>query len=103
MAISGSGDVLFLLFMIFLFVIVALNYYVVNELSYRYEALYKELGSPTRFFLNPGQLVFAYSFILAGRYKESINESHLRSCCSVLRAALLVIHIIAIFGIFQLG
>lgn len=85
-------------FFLSLFVVVVLNFIIVNEMTYRYPNTYESIGKPGRLFLNLGQLHFFYAFILFGKYKEHDLSRGMRQACGALRLALFVFHAAFLYG-----
>jgi hypothetical protein len=82
-----------------LFSSITINFYLVNEISSRFPALYDDLGKPGRFIVNAGQIYFLYSFILLGHYKSHQMDAGLKRLCLILRLITIGFHVALIWGL----
>lgn len=87
-----------IVFFFSLVAVVALNFVIVNDMTYRYPNTYEELGKPGRLLFNLGQLHFLYAFILLGKYKHHGLSRRLRRACGALRVALFIFHAAFFYG-----
>ena len=94
-------DTIFLIiFLLCIFINILLSLYVMSELSYKREELFKHYGGFKSVLIPVLQIPFIYEFILLMRYRTEVKEKNILYVCNILFALYIIMHISLLSYIF---